>query len=188
MLFMPTKKKAGYAGAHSADTLLLTGRERILDPQKTIVSKTDPSGTITYANDVFIEISGYSEEELLGTPHSCVRHPHMPRCVFKLLWDTLATGREIFAYVLNRSKNGDHYWVFAHVTPCHDLSGRLVAYHSSRRAPNPAAIQAVEPLYAKLLDIEQGKGRKEGLAASEKALFQTLAQKNVSYGAFVFSL
>jgi PAS domain S-box-containing protein len=95
----------------------LTGVERTFVENEIIVSKTDLKGRITYANDVFIKLAGFTETELLGQPHSIIRHPEMPRCVFKLLWDTIAEGGEIFAYVVNRSKNGDHYWVFAHVTP-----------------------------------------------------------------------
>jgi PAS domain S-box-containing protein len=77
-----------------------------------IVSKTDLKGLITYANKTFLDISGFTEEELLGQPHNIIRHPDMPQCVFKLLWKTVAKGDEIFAYVKNMCKNGDHYWVF----------------------------------------------------------------------------
>ncbi|HPV77190.1 MAG TPA: PAS domain-containing protein, partial [Gemmatimonadaceae bacterium] len=88
-----------------------SGRERSFGEDEIIVSKTDLQGKITYANDVFIRVSGYEEDELLGAPHSIIRHPDMPRAVFKLLWDTLATGREVFAYVNNMARNGDNYWV-----------------------------------------------------------------------------
>src|SRR5580704_8741733 len=91
-----------------------TGRERTFPEDEIIASKTDVKGVITYANRTFMEVSLYSEEELLGQPHSIVRHPDMPRCVFKLLWDTIQKGDEIFAYVKNMCKNGDFYWVFAH--------------------------------------------------------------------------
>ena len=182
------KKNNAYAGAHNTDALYVSGIERKLDSNKTIVSKTDVPGTILYANDVFIEISGFTEEELLGQPHSIVRHPDMPRCVFKLLWDTVAKGEEIFAYVVNRCKNGDHYWVFAHVTPCYNLQGKLIGYHSSRRAPKDSAIKTIEPIYRQLLNIEKQHGRKEGLAASEQALFDLLAKNKVTYPEFVFSL
>ena len=120
--------------------LHITGHERFFDPTEPIVSKTDTKGRITYANAVFRHIADYSEEELLGAPHSILRHPDMPRCVFKLLWDTISTGNEIFAYVINRAKNGDHYWVFAHVTPSFDKTGKIISYHSSRRVPRRDAI------------------------------------------------
>lgn len=87
----------------------VTGKEVFFKPEEIIVSKTDLKGRITYANRVFLDISGFTEAELLGKPHSILRHPEMPRCVFKLLWDTIQNGSEIFAYVINRCKNGDHY-------------------------------------------------------------------------------
>lgn len=93
----------------------LTGVERTFDPDQFIVSKTDLKGRITYANKVFLDIADYTEAEILGQPHSVIRHAHMPRCVFRLLWERIQTGREIFAYVVNAAKNGDHYWVLAHV-------------------------------------------------------------------------
>ena len=79
------------------------GEELCFDENQFIVSKTDLKGKITYANDLFIKISGYSEEELIGTPHNILRHPDMPRAVFKLLWDKVQKGDEIFAYVKNRT-------------------------------------------------------------------------------------
>ena len=79
----------------------------------------------------------------------------MPRVVFKLLWDTIKGGNEIFAYVLNRAKNGDHYWVFAHVTPTLDERGRICAYHSSRRKPAASAIAKISPIYQLLLAEEK---------------------------------
>ena len=97
-----------------------TGRERMFGEDEIIVSKTDLKGRITYANSVFLRVAGYAEEDVLGQPHSMIRHPGMPRAVFKLLWETIAGGREIFAYVKNMARDGDHYWVFAHVTPSFD--------------------------------------------------------------------
>jgi len=98
-----------------------TDRERVMRKEEFIVSKTDLTGRITYGNRIFIEFSGYSEAELLGAQHNIIRHPDMPRAVFNLLWDTIAQGNEIFAYVKNMSKDGGFYWVFANVTPSYDL-------------------------------------------------------------------
>ncbi|HYD67023.1 PAS domain-containing protein [Azospirillum sp.] len=167
----------------------LTGVERFFDAGEVIVSKTDLKGRITYANRVFQRIAGYSEDELLGAPHSIVRHPDMPRCVFKLLWDTLAAEKEIFAYVVNRARNGDHYWVFAHVTPSYDDQGRVVAYHSSRRVPERSAIDKVAPLYRTLLDIEESHAdRKQGMEAAFNTVVKLLTEKGIGYDEFVFSL
>lgn len=167
----------------------LTGRERTFPSHEIIVSKTDPQGRIVYANEVFTRVSGFSEAELIGKPHSIVRHPDMPRCVFKALWDTISAGDEIFAYVLNRAKNGDHYWVFACVTPSFSADGRISGYHSSRRAPRREAIAAIEPLFQALAAEESRfASSKEGMEAGERMLKGILADKGVSYGAFVFSL
>ena len=153
----------------------LTNHERTFEWDDVIVSKTDLIGKITYANDVFIDISGYTEEELLGAPHSILRHPAMPRCVFKFLWDRISQGHEVFAYVINMAKNGDHYWVFAHVTPSYDKSGRMIGYHSNRRVPKPEAVAIVQPLYKTLLDIENAApDRKIGLEQSFAALVKTI--------------
>ena len=167
----------------------LTGVERFFEPDEVIVSKTDLKGRITYANRVFQRVAGYGEEELLGQPHSIVRHPDMPRCVFKLLWDTLGAGQEIFAYVINRARNGDHYWVLAHVTPSYDESGRVVGYHSSRRVPERSAIDKVVPLYRTLLEIEDKHAdRKQGMEAAFAAVVALLNEKGIGYDEFVFSL
>ena len=143
-----------------------SGRERTFGEDEIIVSKTDTRGVITYANHVFSRVSGYAVKELVGAPHSIVRHPDMPRCVFKLLWDTIAAGNEIFAYVLNLAKDGDHYWVLAHVTPSFDAAGAIVGYHRNRRTPLRSAVERVTPIYAALL-AEEGRhsGTQDAIAA-----------------------
>jgi len=167
----------------------LTGRETRFGENEIIVSKTDLKGVITYANDVFMRISGYSEAELLGKPHSILRHPAMPRCVFKLLWDTIQGGQEIFAYVLNLAKNGDEYWVFAHVTPSYDMAGKHIGYHSNRRVPHPEALAKVRPLYAALLQEEsRHASHKDGMAASFQMVVKTLGDSGLTYSQFVFGL
>lgn len=166
-----------------------TGVERKLGEDEIIVSKTDLKGRITYGNEVFVRISGFEEETLLGAPHSILRHPDMPRAVFKLLWDTIAAGEEIFAYVVNLSRNGDHYWVFAHVTPSFDARGKIVGYHSNRRMPRPEALAKVRPLYAALLAAERAeKDRRLGLERSSELLHRTLKDAGMAYDEFVFSL
>lgn len=166
-----------------------SGREARFDDNDIIVSKTDIRGVITYANSIFQKISGYAEEELLGQPHNILRHPDMPRCVFRLLWDTIQSGEEIFAYVLNLCKNGDHYWVLAHVTPSYDLTGNLVGYHSNRRVPYPDAIDRVHGLYAQLLNEERRHANPKAAAeAGVQLLHRILREKQLTYGQFVFSL
>lgn len=154
-----------------------------------IVSKTDLHGRITYANDVFVRVSGYTERELLGAPHSILRHPAMPRAVFKLLWDSIQARQEVFAYVLNLAKNGDAYWVFAHVTPSYDARGNQVGYHSNRRVPYGDALAKVKPLYEAVLKAEQAvPDRKASVETGMAMLRGLLAQHGVTYSQFVFSL
>ncbi len=95
--------------------------EKVVPSDRFLVSKTDTKGIITYANPIFIEVSGYTEDELIGANHNIVRHPDMPRTVFKLLWDMIQNGEEIFAYVKNMAKDGSYYWVFAHVTSSENI-------------------------------------------------------------------
>lgn len=166
-----------------------TGNERFFDQEDIIVSKTDLRGRIRYANQVFLNIAGYSESEVMGQAHNMIRHPDMPACVFELLWETIQAEKEIFAYVLNMAKGGDHYWVFAHVTPSYDLNGRLDGYHSNRRVPHPDALATVKELYA-VLKAEESKhdNLREGMAASRKIIDGALAESGLDYSEFVFSL
>ena len=167
----------------------LTGREVSFLPEEIIVSKTDTRGVITYANDVFLRIAGYEESEVLGVPHNLIRHPDMPRCVFRLLWERLEAGREVFAYVVNRCVNGDHYWVLAHATPTFDGTGGITGYHSSRRVPSPEAVEKIRALYRSLREVEQAAGSGEaGVAAGTRALEAALEALGLDYDQFVFSL
>lgn len=160
------------------------GNELCFDENLFIVSKTDTKGNITYANDLFIEISGYTEKELIGAPHNILRHPDMPRAVFKLLWDKIQAGGEIFAYVKNRAKSGKYYWVHAYVTPIVDSrKNEIIGYHSVRRSADPKGIAIIEPLYQKMLQAEKSGG----IQASTNLLNTTLSQLKVSYDAFILS-
>lgn len=168
----------------------VTGKEVFFGDDEIIVSKTDLKGHITYANDVFLKIAGYREAEVLGQPHSIIRHPDMPRCVFKLLWDTIFEGGEIFAYVINRSKNGDHYWVLAHVTPSRDADGRIIGYHSNRRVPDRKIVEGtIVPLYRQLKAKEDSfANRKDGMNAAFTDITQLLQSKGVAYDEFIATL
>lgn len=158
--------------------------EKKMQPNDFIVSKTDTKGKITYGNEIFIKMSGYSEQELLGTPHSILRHPDMPKIVFKLLWDHIEKKEEIFAYVKNLCKDGSFYWVYANVTASVDQSGRIIGYYSVRRRPNPKAIETIETIYPQLLQAEKSGG----MEASKKLLNETLKDKGVTYEEFVTTL
>ena len=168
----------------------LTRVERFFDDDEIIVSKTNTKGHITYANRLFLSLASYTEQEVLGQPHNMIRHPEMPRCIFKLLWDTIERGDEIFAYVVNRSKNGDHYWVLAHVTPTLNSAGTIVGYHSNRRVPDRKILEGtIMPLYQSLLQEEQRHNdRKAGMQASFNIIAGLLKEKGMEYDELVFSL
>jgi len=158
--------------------------EKVLNEDDFIVSKTDLKGRIIYGNKTFIKISGYAESELLGAPHSILRHPDMPKIVFKLLWERVQNKKEIFAYVKNLCKDGSYYWVFANVTVTLDPNGNPRDYHSVRRKPNPKALEIIKPLYSQLLDEE----RRGGMEASEKLLNKILKEKGVNYDEFILGI
>jgi PAS domain S-box-containing protein len=166
-----------------------TGRESTFEEDELIVTKTDLRGRITYANEVMVRVSGYSERELLGEPHSLIRHPAMPRCVFKLLWDRIEGGEEVFAYVVNLCKNGNHYWVLAHVTPTLDGAGAVRGYHSSRRQARPSALAVVKPMYERLAAAERAQASKgEAVRVAGALLGAELSARGLGYDEFVFEL
>ncbi|WP_460035893.1 PAS domain-containing protein [Methylothermus subterraneus] len=164
-------------------------QERRLGEDDFIVSKTDPSGKITYANRVFMEISGYAEKELLGVQHNIIRHPDMPRGAFWLLWDTIQKKQEFFAFVKNLAKDGSFYWVFANVTPDLDRRGQVAGYYSVRRQAPTSAIRAIEPIYREMLAIEQrASSVKQGMQQSVAYLHDFLQSKGTSYERLVLDL
>jgi len=170
-------------GAHPAPI------ERTLGDDEIIVTKTDSTGRIAYANDVFLRVSAYTEAEVLGQPHKKIRHPDMPRCIFKLLWDTITTRQEFFAYVINLAGDGAYYWVLMHVTPCLDSSGLVVGYHSSRRSPTRRALDEIRPLYDSLRATEARHAHPaDAIEASTSQLNNFLAERGVTYDQYLWSL
>lgn len=125
----------------------VTNRERPVDAKTQLITITDLRGIITFANDEFIQISGYSRDELLGQNHNLIRHPDMPAGAFQNLWNTLGQGRSWKGIVKNRCKNGDHYWVDAYVTPI-KRDGKVVEYQSVRTAASTNAIKRAEQVYS----------------------------------------
>jgi PAS domain S-box-containing protein len=165
-----------------------SGHELVMRDDDFIVSKTDLTGKITYANRIFMEFARYEEQELLGAQHNIIRHPEMPRCVFKLLWDRIQAGQEIFAYVMNLSSDGSHYWVLANVTPTLDVTGQCIGYYSVRRKPRRDSIELITGLYGQLRDIERQHRPAEGMAKATDALLGILESKDVGYDEFIFSI
>ena len=167
----------------------LTGNEVTFQDDEIIVSKTNLKGHLTYANKLFLDIAGYNEQEVIGKPHNIIRHPDMPRVIFKMLWDTVRDGKEVFAYVINRCKNGDHYWVYAHVTPSLDMNGKIIGYHSNRRVPQKEILnQTIIPLYKQLKQAEDLADRKEGLLNSENLMSGYLADQQLAYDEFIMTV
>lgn len=165
-----------------------TEKERVMRDKDFIVSKTNLTGLITYANEIFIEFSGYSQEELFKTQHNIIRHPDMPRGVFELLWQTLQSGQEFNGYVKNMSKDGGFYWVFANVTPSYDENHNVIGYYSVRRKPSLQALATIEPIYKEMLMVEKANDTKNAIKASTHLLMNKLEQLDISYAQFSLSI
>ncbi|MEA1955250.1 MAG: PAS domain-containing protein [Campylobacterota bacterium] len=159
-------------------------KELSFSEDQIIVSKTDTKGKITYCNDIFIMMSGYKENELLSKSHNILRHRDMPKIIFQLLWQTVQSGEEINAYVKNKTKDGNYYWVFANVTPSMDNNNNIIGYFSVRRKPSSEALRVIEPLYRELLRIENT----QGVTGSHNYLMNILDKKEVSYEEFIISI
>jgi PAS domain S-box-containing protein len=168
----------------------LTGIQTEFARNSILVSKTNPNGVIIYANPDFCRVAGYGLEDLIGKPHSCIRHPDMPRAVFSLMWDTLKEQREFFGYVVNRCADGNHYWVFAQVVPDIDPdTGETVSFHSTRRWADAAACRRAKDVYRMLLDAEaQERSPRAAVTAGRKALEDILSRAGMTYEQWAFSL
>lgn len=158
-------------------------KEIFLQKDSLITSKTDLRGLIVYANDDFLKYADYTMKEILYQPHNIVRHQDMPKTVFKFLWDYMKEGKEIFAYVKNKTKNNDYYWVFANVTPSLDTRNNIIGYYSVRRMPNRKALETIEKLYSDLLSVE-----KQSIHKGVEMLKDFCKSMGKSYNELIFSL
>lgn len=140
------------------ENLPVTDNEYVLEKDDMIVSKTDLQGNITYINDDFVRISGFSEEELIGSPQNIVRHPDMPEQAFEDFWMTLKAGRSWSGLVKNRCKNGDYYWVVANASPVRE-NGKIVGYMSVRTNPSRDQVQAAAKVYQAMREGQDDKLR-----------------------------
>jgi len=159
-------------------------REIKLDPSKTIMSKTDEKGIIEYANDYFMEICKYEEYELMGQPHNVIRHPDMPKVVFKLLWQRLFKGENIHALVKNLAKDGSYYWVLTNFETKYDKEGNIVSHYSRRKAAPGNAVFLIEKIYKTLVAIENT----QGADVAEKYFYGLLEEKEQSYDEFILEV
>ncbi len=159
--------------------------EIVLDPKRYIVSKTDRKGIIEYGNDYFVQICGYSEAELVGQPHSIIRHPDMPRIVFKMMWERILNDQNIMALVKNMAKDGRYYWVVTEFETKKDpITNQIVGFTAFRKAAPKEAVRKIERLYEKLLEIEAVGG----MEASEKYLRGYLEEAGKSYDEYIDGL
>lgn len=141
--------------------LPITNVEYILKDSETVVSKTDLHGNIIYVNASFVEISGYSESELIGAPQNIVRHPDMPPEAFEDFWGTIKSGKAWTGLVKNRCKNGDHYWVEANAAPMLE-NGQTIGYTSVRVKPTREQVAAAERAYRAIRSGSSGMQIREG--------------------------
>lgn len=160
-------------------------KEKILDPKKYIVSKTNSKGIIEYGNDYFVDTTGYTEAELIGKPHNIIRHPDMPRVVFKMMWDRINSAQNIMVVVKNMAKDGSYYWVVTEFEPKVDpITNEIISHTAFRKAAPRKAVDTIAPIYQKLIEIEKDGG----MEASEKYLRGFLEEQRVTYDEFIDDL
>jgi len=135
-----------------------------------IVSKGNEAGDITYANPIFFKLAGYTQGELIDKPHSLIRHPDMPKIIFKYFWDSLKEGKDVYAFVKNLSKDGSFYWIYAHVRVAKNPDGSFRNYVSTRKTMSTGARAIIEPLYARLIVAEESGGMEVSLKVLEEFL------------------
>ena len=144
-----------------------------------IISQTDLKGKITFYNDAFLQISGFSKSELKGVSHSILRHPDMPKEAFAELWKNLSSGKPWMGLVKNKCKNGDFYWVCAYVSPIFDKNGEITGYQSVRVAPERDQIQRAEKIYKLIKDGKKIWSKPNDITKS--SLLGVLATLGVGY-------
>lgn len=165
--------------------ITIIDKEVSWDKTKVIMSKTNAFGIIEYANEVFVDVSGYEDYELMGQPHNIIRHPDMPKVIFKVLWENLKKGKNFHAIVKNLAKSGRYYWVITDFEIAKDENGVVANFFGRRQAvPQEVISMHIEPLYKKLLQIEAASG----VEFSEKYLIGFLEERNRSYVEYIKEL
>ena len=160
-------------------------REVQWDKTKTLISETDVKGTITNVNDVFCAVAHYSPSELIGQPHNLIRHPDMPKLIFKLLWDNLKVGNNFVGVIKNLAKTGEYYWVVTDFEMRRDAMGNITHYIGRRKAVPEAAINNyLAPFYESLLKME----KIGGVELSSRFFKNYLTKQGKDYIDFVISI
>jgi PAS domain S-box-containing protein len=162
-------------------------KEIILPADALLVSKTDPNSCITYVNQSFCKISGYTGKELVGHNHDIVRNDLMPRSIYNLMWEHLKAEEEFFGYIVNTNKDGSYYWMLINVTPFYN-NDTLTGYFSVRRAPLPQALEIIKPLYQSMCQTEKAASPEQQLSMSSAVLWQAITKEYQTYAEFVLSL
>lgn len=151
------------------------------------VSKTDLKSHITYVNQGFCQMSGYSQSELIGQNHDIIRCDLMPHGIYNLLWEHLKSEEEFFGYIANQNKDGTFYWAFINVTPCYE-DNKLTGYFAVQREPSQQALEIIKPLYLEMCNIEKHAEPTLLLPLSSAALWQAITKEYQSYAEFTLSL
>jgi len=154
--------------------------ETVVKESDLLVSMTDPRGKILYANDLFCKIANYNLTELIGQPHNMVRHPDVPKAIFKVFWDTALKGKPITAFVKNRVKDGGYYWVRAFVMPVVE-NGTITRILSYRHGISDASKEMISEIYKMLIDYEKSHSVEESL----DYFMDFLDERNLSYDQFL---
>ncbi len=151
--------------------------EIIIPDEEVLISVTDPKGFIIETNDIFTKISGYSEDELIGSSHNIIRHPDMPKIMFKIVWDHIMDKENVMAVVKNLAKDGKYYWVVTDFVTRVDADRNIINYTAYRRPVHDKVKQAVIPLYKALCAIEDVAG----IDASERFLNNYFEDRDTNY-------
>ncbi|MEE9350491.1 MAG: PAS domain-containing protein [Flavobacteriaceae bacterium] len=158
-------------------------KEVHIAPNKVIMSKTDYKGLLQYANDYFIEICGYSNEELIGKAHNIIRHPDMPKVIFKTLWNKLHKGKNLYAIVKNKTKDGNYYWVVTKFETTFDKEGNIISHYARRKAVPTKVREIAESIYKTILEIE-----KHDVNVAEQTFHEILKNYNLTYDDFFLEI
>ena len=162
----------------------MESKEIIINKNDVLVTRTNHSGIINYANDSFLRVTGFTEDEVIGQPHNIVRHPDMPKVIFYFMWKNIKKRKNVIAIVKNYTKNKDYYWVATDFKHEEDFSGAIKNYVAFRRPINQDNIKIIETLYSNLLEIE----KTTGIDASIKYFNRYLKEKGMEYNDFILDI
>ncbi len=156
-------------------------KEVKIPEEEILISETDPEGIITDVNDIFTKVAGYSEEELIGASHNIIRHPDMPKVMFKIVWERIKDRENVMALVKNLAKDGRYYWILTDFITKVNANREIISYTAYRRPVCKEVQEAITPLYKTLLAIEA----LDGMDASEKFLNDYFSRKGMTYDEMV---